>query len=147
MTFGPLRLSWVFLSNYVPFCQISSVPCGPNFSLPLKNGVNLVTYKNVLCFPEGYESRFFTPDLLQQVMQTLYPRENCSTLYNPYSDVLKFTDDMICVGRGIDANGLCNVCICEMLIKWIPEKTNLSFGVETTCGSSHFDNFDLEYLE
>ena len=50
----------------------------------------------------GHESPIVRPDLLQQVMLTLIPREKCSTLYNPYSQFLKFTDNMVCVGKGVD---------------------------------------------
>ena len=32
LTFGPLRLSCVFLANYMPKCQMSSGPNGPIFS-------------------------------------------------------------------------------------------------------------------
>ena len=58
----------------------------------------------------GFESPYSPPDLLQQILLTLYPRENCTELYNAWSETLKFTDDMVCVGRGVDAKGLCQVC-------------------------------------
>ena len=49
-------------------------------------------------------------------MLTLYPRENCTELYNSWSHVLKFTDEMVCVGRGVDAKGVCQVCMLQLNI-------------------------------
>ena len=36
LTYGPLRLSCVFLDNYVPKYQMSSGPCGPIFLIDIK---------------------------------------------------------------------------------------------------------------
>ena len=57
----------------------------------------------------GHESPTVAPDELRQLMLSLYPRENCTQLYNEWSNILNFTDQMVCAGRGVDGKGTCQV--------------------------------------
>ena len=57
----------------------------------------------------GHESPQVFPDELYQIMLSLYPRENCTALYNEWAAVLQFTNQMVCAGRGVDGKGSCQV--------------------------------------
>ncbi len=63
----------------------------------------------------GHESPAVEPEELQQILLHVYSRENCSALYDGWSDVATFTEDMICVGLGEDGLGVCQVSVKEVL--------------------------------